>query len=151
MPREYVLRVTGSKAAEIGAAVNQAAEPVSAEDALGSLTEIGARLYLANRSHHPLIFIHAVTAPSALRALLRRLAEPQRRVGVGRVWQYVASMVAAYGDESRIGSHDSRVPLEDIVDQSVETDDAHAIKFVEACVREFRLNRRLLCHCGTPL
>jgi Questin oxidase-like len=141
LPRELALQVVGSHSAEIASAVNLAAEPQSAYDALRSLTEAGARLYLANRTHHPLIFIHAVTAPSALRALLPRLSLAQQQMGIGRVWQYMVAMTATYGDEIAV-DHDERAPLatEEIVGRSVETGDPHAIKFAEACVREFHLN-----------
>src|SRR5499427_6537168 len=54
MPREVYLRVMQAHGKEFSEAVDGAAEPASIEDALSSLTEAGARLYLVNASHQPL-------------------------------------------------------------------------------------------------
>src|SRR5262250_446701 len=51
MPREVYLRVMQAHRREFSEAVDGAAEPQSIEDALSSLTEAGARLYLVNASH----------------------------------------------------------------------------------------------------
>jgi Questin oxidase-like len=141
MPREFILQVIASHAADFSEAVNSAAEPESPEEALSAITEAGAQLYLANATHHPLIFIHTVTAPAALRILLRHLSVAQQMVALGRVWQAVAAEVAAYGDEIAVDrSAPVLVPTEEIVERSVETGDPHAFKFVEACLREFHHN-----------
>src|SRR5262249_10810181 len=55
MPREVYLRVMQSHGREFSEAVDGAADPESVEDALSSLTEVGARLYLANASRQPLV------------------------------------------------------------------------------------------------
>jgi hypothetical protein len=60
---------------------------------------------------------------------------------LGYVWQNVAATAAAYGDEAPSG-RDGWQTQEDpeIIDRCIETDDPHALKFAEACVREHRLN-----------
>src|SRR5262245_32481624 len=73
MPREVYLLVMQTHGEEFSAAVDSAAEPDSVEDALGSLTEAGARLYLANASRQPLVLLHTVTVSAALRLLLPHL------------------------------------------------------------------------------
>jgi len=141
MPREFFLQVTASHGAEFSKAVNAAAEPKSHEKALSDITQAGARLYLGHATHHPVIFIHTVTAPAALRILLPHLPVALQQIGVGRVWQAVAAEVAAYGDEKAVDQHTGALlPEAEIVERSIETGDPHAIKFVEACVREFRHN-----------
>jgi len=143
MPREFVLQVIAAHAAEFSTAVNAVAEPKSHEEALSAITEVGARLYLAHATRHPLIFIHAVTAPAALRILLPHLPMVLQKIALGRAWQAVATEAAAYGDEIGVDHHAAALPPEaEIVERSIATDDPHAIKFVEACVREFRLNPR---------
>ena len=72
MPRELVLRVIDAQP-EFTAAVDRATEPESVEDALSALTEAGARLYLADAARHPLVLLHTVTGPAALRLLLPHL------------------------------------------------------------------------------
>jgi len=138
MPREFILQVTAPHDAEFSKAVNAAAEPKSDEKALSDITQAGARLYLGHATHHPVIFIHTVTAPAALRILLPHLPVALQKIGVGRVWQAVAAEVAAYGDGISVDHKaDELLPEAEIVERSIETGDPHAIKFVEACVREF--------------
>src|SRR5215470_13404546 len=60
MPRDVYLLVMQAHGQEFSAAVDSAAEPESVEDALSSLTEAGARLYLANASRQPLVLLHTV-------------------------------------------------------------------------------------------
>ena len=141
MPREVYLRVMQAHGREFSKAVDGAADPESVEDALSSLTEVGARLYLANASRQPLVMLHTVTVPAALRLLLPHLPAGLHKTALAYVWQNVAATAAAYGDE-RPPEHDSWPPQEQsaIVDRSVATDDPHALKFAEACIREHRLN-----------
>jgi hypothetical protein len=140
MPREFILQVA-PHAAELSAAVNAAAEPKSDEEALSAITEAGARLYLSHAARHPIIFIHTVTAPAALRILLPHLPMVTQRIALRRVFQAVAAWAAAYGSEVAADHYDDvLVSKVEIVERSIETGDPHAIKFVEACVREFRHN-----------
>ena len=99
MPREVYLRVMQEHGKEFSAVVDSAAEPESIEDALSSLTEAGARLYLANASRQPLVLLHTVTVSAALRLLLPHLPTGLNKTGLAYVWQNVAATAAAYGDE----------------------------------------------------
>src|SRR5262245_41720590 len=126
---------------EFSAAVNRASEPESVEMALSSLTEAGARLYLANASRQPLVLLHTVTVPAALRLLLPHLSAGLHKTALAYVWQNVAATVAAYGDErppEREGLPSPETSV--IVEHSVATDDPHGLKFAEACIREHGLN-----------
>jgi hypothetical protein len=129
------------------AAVDAVAAPAAIAEGLSVLTEAGARLYLAQASQHPLIFIHAVTAPAALRRLLPHLSATMQRTAFAYVWQTVAAWTAAFGSPAPItsSSPDDDVPPateSEIVGRSVETHDPHAIKLAEACLQEYRLNAR---------
>ena len=142
-PREVYLRVMAAHADEFSAAVDRAAEPESVQTALSSLTEAGARLYLANASRQPLVLLHTVTVPAALRLLLPHLPEGLHKSALAYVWQNVAAVAAVYGDEKPAESEDWHTHEEsEIIERSVETDDAHALKFTEACIREYRLNHQ---------
>jgi len=143
MPREIYLRVMQAHGAEFSEAVDRAAEPESVENALSSLTEAGARLYLANASRQPLVLLHTVTVPAALRLLLPHLSAELHKTALAYVWQNVAATVAAYGDEKP--PERDNWPTEEqsvIIERSIATDDPHALKFAEACIREHRLNPR---------
>jgi hypothetical protein len=98
-------------------------------------------LYLANASRQPLVLLHTVTVPAALRLLLPHLPAGLDKTALAYVWQNVAATVAAYGDERSL-ERDHWPPQEEaaIVERSIATDDPHALKFAEACIREDRLN-----------
>jgi hypothetical protein len=117
------------------------AAPESVEAAVSSLTEAGARLYLANASRQPLVLLHTVTAPAALRLLLPHLPAGLPKTALAYVWQNVAATAAAYGDE-KPPARDEWPPQKPsaIIERSLATDDPHALKFAEACIREHRLN-----------
>ncbi len=141
MPREVALRVTEAQAEAFSVAVDQAAEPESVQDALSSLTEAGARLYLANASRQPLVLLHTVTVPAALRLLLPHLPPDLHKTALAYVWQNVAAAAAAYADDGPSDCDDW--PVQEaavIVERAIETDDPHALKFTEACLREHRRN-----------
>ena len=141
MPREVYLRVMQAHSKEFSEAVDRAAEPESIADALSLLTEAGARLYLVNASHQPLVLLHTVTVSAALRLLLPHLPSELKMIALAYVWQNVAATAAAYADV-RPPERDDSLPQDEseIIEHSVATDDPHAIKFTEACIREYRLN-----------
>jgi Questin oxidase-like len=142
MPRQFVLQVIASHGPEISEAVNAATQPDSPEDAISVITEAGARLYLANATRHPIILIHTVTAPASLRTLLPQLPIELQKIALSRTWQAVTAWVAAYGNEIPATEDDTaQLPEAEIIERSIETADPHAIKFAEACVREFHRNQ----------
>ena len=98
-PREVFRRMMQAHGGEFSEAVDGAAEPEPVEDALSSLTDAGARLYLANASRQPLVLLHTVTAPATLRLLLPHLPAGLHKTVLAYVWQNVAATAAAYGDE----------------------------------------------------
>jgi hypothetical protein len=126
-------------------AVDAVAAPAAIAEALSALTEAGAWLYLGHASLHPLIFIHAVTAPAALRRLLPHLSAAMQHTAFAYVWQAVAAWTAAFGSPAPNAAAPDDVPLvaeAEIVARSVDTHDPHAIKLAEACLQEYRLNAR---------
>src|SRR5262249_42597875 len=142
MPREIYLHVIQAHGREFSEAVDVAAEPESVEDSLSALTEAGARLYLASASRQPLVLLHTVTAPAALRLVLPHLPAALHKTALAYVWQNVAATAAAYGDE-RPPERDAWAPPQEssaIIEHSIATDDPHALKFAEASIREHRLN-----------
>lgn len=141
IPRQVYVNVMQAHGVEFSQAVNRAAEPESVEDALSSLTAAGARMYLANADHQPLVLLHTVTAPAALRLMLPHLPAGLHTMALAYTWQNAAATAAAYGDETPPEGRDlPTYEASDIIERSVETDDPHALKFAEACIREHQRN-----------
>jgi hypothetical protein len=82
---------------DFAASVDRFGTTEAADAALSRLTEMGARLYLANASTHPLVFIHALTDPAAVRLLFPHMPAALREVALAYCWQAIAAWVAAYG------------------------------------------------------
>jgi len=139
VPRELV-RVL-AEYPDFAAAVDRLGTIEAVDKSLNRLTEMGARLYLANASTHPLVFIHALTGPAAVRLLLPHMPVWLREVALAYCWQAIAAWVAAYGSDTPGPPDDSAPPSEpEIIGRALGTRDHHAIKLAEACLREHRLN-----------
>ena len=139
VPREFVRMLT--EYPEFAEALDRFGTLEAVDASLSRLTETGARLYLANASTHPLVFIHALTGPAAVRLLLPHLPAALHEVALAYCWQAIAAWVAAYGSDASGVTDDSAPPSESqIIGRAVGTRDHHAIKFAEACLREHRLN-----------
>jgi hypothetical protein len=95
------------------------------------------------RSSQPLVLLHTVTVPAALRLFLPHLPAGLHKTALAYVWQNVAAVAAVYADEKPSESEDWHTHEESvIIERSIEPDDPHALKFTEACIREYRLNPR---------
>ena len=109
---------------------------------ISNLTETFAGVYLAN-SNGLVAFVHAVTAPSALRMLTPYLDEDDARRAARYAWQACAAIYSWY---STVPACDySGIPepaegREELIDRAVAAGGAHSIKFTEACLREYALN-----------
>ena len=113
---------------------------VSNRDAfLTDMTETFAHAYLANVNDANTIgLIHCLTGPSAVRLLVPFLSPDVADQACAHAWQAGAAIYAAFGQQPR----PDVIPVisnvrDDIIDQAVATRDEHAIKFTEACLREY--------------
>jgi hypothetical protein len=109
---------------------------------VSALTEAFAGIYLANQAHL-IAFVHAVTAPSALRILAPYLRDADARLAARYAWQACAAIYAWYDTSSPQSSPmlvEPVEPIEGLIDRAIATADVHAIKFVEVCLREYRAN-----------
>lgn len=110
---------------------------------LSELTEITAGCYLANASHigHAIAFIHTVTAPSMLRLLLPYLRTADYDAVLSYAWQTAMGLYSVSGQEGRFEVCENfDESNDDLIDRAVRTNDEHAVKFAEACLREHSLN-----------
>jgi hypothetical protein len=111
---------------------------------LSDLTETFTRVYLSN-AHDVLstiVFVHGVTSVAAVRSMLPSLSGSTARVLARYAWQASCGLYSAFGSAApRMGEVEPpRESREGLVDLAIANGDEHAIKFTEACLREFDLN-----------
>jgi Questin oxidase-like len=109
---------------------------------ISKLTETFAGVYLANPTGL-IAFVHAVTAPSALRLLAPYLTDTDARLAARYAWQACAGIYAWYSTTPPPSASDFMPPPEDtdaLIDRAMAAGGAHTIKFTEACLREYALN-----------
>jgi hypothetical protein len=108
---------------------------------LSEITETFTRVFLANANdpYTVIAFIHGVTACVALRSLGEFLDADTARAGLRYAWQTGAALYAVYGtarpDFGKIAAPEE-TPYR-LIAMAVDTADDHAIKFTEACLREY--------------
>jgi hypothetical protein len=111
---------------------------------LSDLTEIFTRVYLSN-AHDVLstiVFVHGVTGVAAVRSMLPHLSDGTGRDLVRYAWQASCGLYSAFGSAPpHMGEVEPpRESRDTLVDLALANGDEHAIKFTEACLREFDLN-----------
>jgi hypothetical protein len=109
---------------------------------VSDLTETFAGIYLANPTGL-IAFVHAVTAPGALRLLAPYLTDADARQAARYAWQACAAIYAWYSTTPPPSTSGLTPPTESretLIDRAVAAGGAHTIKFTEACLREYALN-----------
>jgi hypothetical protein len=114
-----------------------------ADDFVSDLTRTFVRQYLANAGHAFIPFVHSVTAPSMLRILAPHLSDATRDAAMRYAWQACASIYSTYANVEPALALPPTAALDfdeaDLIDRAVAVGDEHAIKFTEACLREYRV------------
>jgi hypothetical protein len=111
---------------------------------LGDLTEVFARVYLAN-AHDALttiVFIHGVTSLAALGSMLPEVSDGTARSTLRYGWQSACALYACFGSGTATAQN-TEPPQQDedeLVDRAIAHGDEHVIKFTEACLRRHALN-----------
>jgi Questin oxidase-like len=115
-----------------------AAAPDDLAAALSALTATFARTYLQHGTRdHAIAFVHAVTAPCALRKIAPHVSAETTRAALPYAWQAAAAIYCIYarrGPTPTIAAP-SLAPVE-LAARAVENGDDHAIKFTEALLSE---------------
>jgi hypothetical protein len=108
--------------------------------ALSELTATFARVYLRHGTrHHAIAFVHAVTAPCALRKLVPLLKPATSAAALPYAWQAAAGIYSAYvGPERDSAPLDPEPALDraQLAARALDNGDVHAIKFTEALLAE---------------
>jgi hypothetical protein len=108
------------------------------EQLLAELTEVFARVYLAN-AHDVLttiVFIHGVTSHAALGNIILHVSETTARSMLRYAWQAGCALYACFS--TRALGQELEPCKEDIgtlIDRAIANGDEHVIKFTEACLR----------------
>jgi Questin oxidase-like len=116
--------------------------PEKAAPFLSELTETFADVYVRQvQPRTAIALVHAVTGATALRSLLPHLSPSATRDAVRYAWQLGAAVYAVYGGNApNPPLAVKEIKREELIDRAVDSGDEHAIKFTEACLREYALN-----------
>ncbi|HEY3953638.1 MAG TPA: hypothetical protein VGM53_09700 [Streptosporangiaceae bacterium] len=133
------VRLRTALAAEPGfpAAVGALRPPADVPADLLDLGRTFARVFLEYGRTQPIDFLHAVTAPVAARSVLGLLPARLARPSHDALWQVAAGLYSGYAIDA------VREPLpvtepsgpDDLAARAAATNDVHAIKMTEACLR----------------
>ena len=127
------------------AAVRPAGPDVDA--AIGELIREFAAGYLRRGYAAPVAFVHTVTAPTAVRSMLPVLPQYLHRPSYDALWQVGAAIQAGYAGgypDQPAAAEEPAGPepaADDLADRAVANGDEHAVKFTEACLREWHRGR----------
>ena len=118
-------------------------EPMAA---LSEFTEAYAGLYVANAGlpgNSAILLIHAVTGPSALRLIAPFVSlETQQRL-LRYAWQAAAKVNASWNfGGAPVDVEPAELDRDDVIERAIAGRDEHAMKLVEACLREYAVNPR---------
>lgn len=114
-------------------------------DPLAALDELileFARIFVRRGDRDPIAFIHAVTAPVAVRSVLDVVPAEMYRVTYDRLWQTCAGIFAAFARGPEPASPPATpepAGEAELAERAVASGDEHAIKMTEACLRQYRL------------
>jgi hypothetical protein len=108
------------------------------EALLAAMTEVFARIYLAN-AHDVLssiVFIHGVTSLTALGGIISFIDKETGASAVRYGWQAGCALYACFGTNA-MTEHivECTEATETLIDRALANGDEHVIKFTEACLR----------------
>ena len=135
--------IAAAKQPEFPGVINLVEASGDASAFVSDLTETFANVYLAN-AHDTLstiVFIHSVTAPSAIRLIAPHVSRETAASAMRYGWQAAAALYAGFGETTAAPVvEETETNVDDLIDSAIATGDEHAIKFTEACLREHALN-----------
>ena len=105
---------------------------------LAELTEIFARIYLANAQDGltTIVFIHGVTSLAAFGGVIPNVSETTARSALRYAWQSGCALYACFGTRAMAEDIEPCAQnTETLIDRAVANGDEHVIKFTEACLR----------------
>jgi hypothetical protein len=123
---------------DFAAAIDLAALDGDIASRLAELTELFARVYLANAHNIPttIAFIHGVTSLTALGNIAPHIGEATARTLLRYGWQAGCGLYACFGGDTAFATETAAIEddAETLIDRAVANGDEHVIKFAEACL-----------------
>ena len=116
------------------------------EKFLSEVTEIFTTIYLKNVNQRNYItLIHAVTGTTCLRSLLPHLSANTGQKMLRYGWQMAAALysISASGSTNNLPEA-KEIKRDELIDRAAVSNEEHAIKFTEACLREYALNPKII-------
>lgn len=110
---------------------------------LSELTESCAHMYLAGSCDATRVFplLHTVTATSGVRLIAPHLSLESRTTLLRHGFHAAAALYSAFGRPFEVRDSDpSPLAVHELIDRAVSNGDEHAIKFTEACLREYTIH-----------
>jgi len=109
---------------------------------LSEVTETFATAYVKNVNQRNFVtLIHAVTSTTCLRSLLPYLSPGATQSILRYGWQMAAALYAISASNSPNSlPAGAEIKRDDLIGRAVATQEEHAIKFTEACLREYAIN-----------
>ena len=108
---------------------------------LSALTETFADVYVKNVADHNFIaLIHSITGSTAIRTLLPHVSAETGQKLLRYGWQLGAALYSISGTDRLNKDNSADIKRTNLIDRAVTTLEEHAIKFTEACLREYSLN-----------
>ena len=119
------------------------------DDFFADMFEAAARVYLANaRDKGSIItFIHTTTGPGAVQLMAPYLSQDTVRIALRYCWQASAGIYAAIGmaiDDNIYETTGGDARIDELINLAVATGDEHAFKFMEVCLRAYKLEPKPL-------
>jgi hypothetical protein len=138
----YIAKIEGWPAA-----VSRLAAPMDIQSALSDMTLSFAQANLVHNDQFPIPFLHAVTAPAAVRIMLPHLPEVLHLPSFIAIWQVSAALLTTFAPEHRPAELSAAAPdnaqatlsTTELAQLAVEHGDEHAMKIAEACMREYAI------------
>ena len=126
-----------------GAAIDFVEVGGKPETLLSELTEAFAAVYAKNVStRNNIALIHAVTGLASVRHLLPYLSDRTTKKMLRYGWQAAAAIRSISGDETNNQIREEKINSGDLIEKAATSNEEHAIKFTEACIGEYALNRK---------
>lgn len=128
-------------------AVSGLASPDDVQQALSDVTAAFVQVNLVHGDQFPIPLVHTVTAPAALRLMLPHLPAGMHLPSFVAVWRACSALLATFAqsrdpETSTRWAHDDRGLLSEreLAERAIDHGDEHAMKFTEACLREYAVN-----------
>ncbi|MCA9095768.1 MAG: DUF4243 domain-containing protein [Planctomycetaceae bacterium] len=116
---------------------------------ISELTEAFSRAFLANSNEflETIAFVHSVTGPAGLRLIAAHVSEEAMRTLLRYAWQASAGIYVRFAVNPPVESSETvefdreeLIAPENLIDRAMACEEEHAVKFTEACLREYQFD-----------